>query len=280
MTLISVIIPTYNCSDFLEKTLESLCHQSLAHDRFEVIVADDGSSDNTKELTFSFSQKLNIQYCYQQDQGFRAAKVRNLGLAQAKGEYILFLDSGVVLHANSLQIHIDKIEEDTSCIHIGFCHGFEEHFVAKNKFSQLLADNNFSELFIALSAHNSNQDCRQKLLNEIGHIRGYEAYPWLFCWGGHLFGKAASFRDITGFDESFTHWGGEDVELGLRLHKAGYQFKLVLEAMAYHIPHPKAETANAEATHNNCHYIHAKHQLPITGTMITKDWEDIIRSVG
>ncbi|KFI10401.1 glycosyltransferase [Vibrio coralliilyticus] len=277
--LISIIIPTYNCANLLEKTLESLCQQSLQTEYFEVIVADDGSSDNTEQLVKSFASRLNIGYCFQPDLGFRAASARNLGSQQAVGEYLFYLDSGVVLEQHALQIHLAEMERNPDHIQIGFCHGFEEHFVANNTFSQLLDSNDFNTLFDSLTQQDSNLDCRQQLLNQIGHMRGFDTHPWLFFWGGHLFAKTSDFIEAGGFDENFTHWGGEDVELGLRLFNAGHKFTLLLDAKAYHIPHPKAETAGSEATHNNCHYIHDKHQLPITERMLAESWEDIVRSV-
>ena len=77
---ISVIIPTYNRSTLLKKTLDSLSIQSLNNDQYEVIVVDDGSSDNTAVIVDSFKTKLNISYYFQEDRGFRVAKARNIGI--------------------------------------------------------------------------------------------------------------------------------------------------------------------------------------------------------
>lgn len=277
MKQISVIIPTYNCKDLLAKTLESLCQQTLDRAQFEVIVCDDGSSDGTEQTVQSFSDRLKLSYCYQEDLGFRAAKARNMGLEKASAAYVFFLDSGVVIKPDVLALHLAAVEPHT--FSIGFCDGFEEHAVTENRFDHLLAADDFAGLFRALEGNPATRDCRQQLLDEMGHQAGFDRYPWLFFWGGHLFGETAYFRQAGGFDENFTSWGGEDVEFGLRLSLAGFRHKLLLSARAYHIPHTKAPTAGAQATQNNCVYIHKKHQLGITKRMLAEDWEDIVRSV-
>ena len=85
---ISIIIPTYNSATFLPRAIESCLSQNL--DKYEIIVVDDGSIDNTKKVIENMHNK-NIRYYYQKNSGPSAA--RNKGINEAKGEYILFLDS-------------------------------------------------------------------------------------------------------------------------------------------------------------------------------------------
>ena len=74
---LSVVIPTYNRSALLAKLLRQLAEQRLPATEFEVIVADDGSSDDTKDVVTSFADRLRIRYHFQEDLGFRAAIARN-----------------------------------------------------------------------------------------------------------------------------------------------------------------------------------------------------------
>ncbi|HOJ14231.1 MAG TPA: glycosyltransferase, partial [Deltaproteobacteria bacterium] len=67
--LISVVIPTYNRAELLEKSLESLTAQSLPKGRFEVIVIDDGSPDNTREVCEGFADRLTLRYQRQENSG-------------------------------------------------------------------------------------------------------------------------------------------------------------------------------------------------------------------
>ena len=78
---VTLIITTYNWSDALDWVLGSVAQQdSLPH---EVIVADDGSSGNTRDIIEKWRKELNILHCWQPDDGFRAARVRNLAILKS-----------------------------------------------------------------------------------------------------------------------------------------------------------------------------------------------------
>jgi glycosyltransferase involved in cell wall biosynthesis len=87
MPKVSVIIPTYNREDYVVKTLDSVLCQNFKD--YEIIVVDDGSTDNTGEKLKKYKDK--IKYIYQKNSGVSAA--RNKGISQAKGEWLAFLDS-------------------------------------------------------------------------------------------------------------------------------------------------------------------------------------------
>ena len=90
MPKFSIIIPTYNRSAALKRCLESLVAQTYKN--FEVIVCDDGSSDNSAQIVDQFVNKLDIKYIFQENWG-GPARPRNNGIALAKAEYVCFLDS-------------------------------------------------------------------------------------------------------------------------------------------------------------------------------------------
>lgn len=94
---ISVIIPTYNRSTHILKALKSVQNQSLK--AFEIIVVDDGSTDDTKEIL----KDKNIIYIRQENQGVSSA--RNAGIKNAKSDWIAFLDSDDIWDQNKLQEH-------------------------------------------------------------------------------------------------------------------------------------------------------------------------------
>jgi len=87
--LVSVIVPTYNSAQYIEECLESVFSQTYT--KLEILVVDDGSTDNTRELLEPYIASGKIQYFYQQNKGPAAA--RNLGLRHAHGEYIGFIDA-------------------------------------------------------------------------------------------------------------------------------------------------------------------------------------------
>ncbi|WP_099191468.1 glycosyltransferase [Tepidibacter mesophilus] len=101
MAVISVIIPTFNYSEFICDAIESVFNQTFQD--IEVIVVDDGSTDNTKDLLIKYKNK--IKYYYQNHKG--PASARNLGIKNSNSSYICFLDSDDIFMPDKLQIQID-----------------------------------------------------------------------------------------------------------------------------------------------------------------------------
>ena len=108
----SIIIPTYNRAAFLPKAIESVLAQTYTD--WELIVVDDGSTDNTREVVSKYSDK-RITYIYQENSERSAA--RNNGIAHAKGNYICFLDSDNYMLPNRLEKIVECIasENKTAC---------------------------------------------------------------------------------------------------------------------------------------------------------------------
>ena len=109
MPKISVIIPVYNTEKYVEKCLESLAKQEMQD--FEVIIVNDGSTDNSENVIKNYMQssKLNIKYLEKENGGLASA--RNYGVEKASGKYISFLDSDDYLDKNlfsELEKYIDK----------------------------------------------------------------------------------------------------------------------------------------------------------------------------
>ena len=88
----SLIITTYNRKDALELVLMSALRQSVLPD--EIIVADDGSKEDTQQLVqkLASESKTPIIHCWQEDHGFRLAAIRNRAIAQARFDYVIMVD--------------------------------------------------------------------------------------------------------------------------------------------------------------------------------------------
>ena len=115
--MFSIIIPTYNRAIDLKRALSSLNNQTYKY--FEVVICDDGSIDNTTEVVASFSNDLNIKYIKIANSG-RPAIPRNLGIANAKGKYIAFLDSDDWWHENKLQMAFECLENGADLVYSDF----------------------------------------------------------------------------------------------------------------------------------------------------------------
>ena len=99
MRLYSIIIPAYNRPDELDDLLSSLCKQTYVH--FEVIVVEDGSEIPAKEIVGRYQGRLDLHYYVISNSG--PGMARNHGARQARGEYLLILDSDVVLPSTWLE---------------------------------------------------------------------------------------------------------------------------------------------------------------------------------
>ncbi|MBD0373703.1 MAG: glycosyltransferase [Pyrinomonadaceae bacterium] len=102
--LVSVIIPCYNQAHFLGEAIESVLNQSYPH--YEIIVVDDGSTDNTSEVAESYTQ---VKLLRQENHG-RPAVGRNNGFLESVGDYIVFLDSDDHLLPDALEIGLSYLE--------------------------------------------------------------------------------------------------------------------------------------------------------------------------
>lgn len=107
MVKVSIIIPAYNRRNLISGTLKSVYQQSYKN--YEVIVVDDGSTDNTHEVLEEYTKRDNFIYHYQNNQGRSVA--RNTGLAKASGEFIMFLDSDDYLEPDAIETLVNLSEE-------------------------------------------------------------------------------------------------------------------------------------------------------------------------
>jgi glycosyltransferase involved in cell wall biosynthesis len=116
MPRFSIIVPAYNRAKTISRTLDSIYAQTSTD--FEVIVVDDGSTDNTREIVSVYVQQKGLNYFYQPNSGVSAA--RNCGALNATGEYLLFLDSDDTVTSTWLKNYEEKIlEEDADLIYCG-----------------------------------------------------------------------------------------------------------------------------------------------------------------
>ncbi|MBA3679828.1 MAG: glycosyltransferase family 2 protein [Bacteroidetes bacterium] len=108
----SVIIPTYNRAHLLKKTIDTVLDQS--YENFELIVVDDGSSDNTEEVVTNIIKEKGNKVTYVKQKNSERAVARNNGLKKAVGDYVLFFDSDDTLYAYHLETANKYITENNS----------------------------------------------------------------------------------------------------------------------------------------------------------------------
>ena len=96
----TIIIPCYNCSKYIKETIDSIYNQTYEFNRIEIILINDGSTDNTLDIINEYSSD-NIVIIDKKNEG--VSKTRNLGITKARGKYILFLDSDDYISKNTLR---------------------------------------------------------------------------------------------------------------------------------------------------------------------------------
>lgn len=237
--VISVIIPTYNRLAGLRRSLDSLVQQDLPKDDYEVLVCDDGSSEDTFSLVCEYQDRLHIIYQFQEDQGFRAAAARNMGIRKAKGDICVFIDNGIILHPDALNEHI-RIHQSHArpCAVVGYVYGFD--VVESNKQDIIhIVDSHTVEDAIEVLDRKQILDIREKFYTEFSDDISKLPAPFVLFWTCHVSMSRAALIDVGMFDESFTSWGGEDCDIGLAMQKYGAQFILARDAKSIHYPHKK-----------------------------------------
>lgn len=108
MARVSVIIPTFNCGQYICQAIESALTQTYRD--FEIIVVDDGSTDNTRETLGGYIQNGLISYIYQENKG--VAEARNMGILAARGEYIAYVDADDGLDNRMIGVCIEALTRE------------------------------------------------------------------------------------------------------------------------------------------------------------------------
>lgn len=108
---LSIIVPVYNVEKYLHKCLDSLLCQNLSPDEYEIIVVNDGSTDDSGKIADIYAKKFsNIKVIHKQNGGLSEA--RNAGILYSKGKYIQFVDSDDFIESNTLKSLINEIEQN------------------------------------------------------------------------------------------------------------------------------------------------------------------------
>src|SRR5688572_30780278 len=107
--------------------LELLTAQTVAPSRFDVVVADDGSTDDTRDVTESFRDRLRIRFHTQADRGFRAGAARNGGARLTTAPILVFIDTGVMMGPDFVAAHLAAHAGGprSGCAVIGYVYGYD-----------------------------------------------------------------------------------------------------------------------------------------------------------
>jgi glycosyltransferase involved in cell wall biosynthesis len=216
---ISVIIPTSNRADLLEKVLGYFVNQTYPLSRFEVIVIDDGSVDNTESLVKVLQNKMpyKLGYIKQENQGPAAA--RNKGLTHARSDIVLFMGDDTLPTRDLIEQHLESHRRDPGVAVLGFTDWSKELEITD--FMHYIAPNGLQFRYGNIKDSN-NCDFRHFYTSNISLSK-----KWL---------------TDDQFDEEFPFATLEDTELAYRLKNKGLKIIFNKNAISYHYHHTSLES--------------------------------------
>lgn len=204
---LSVVMPTYDEPERLEAALKSLSQQDYPHEAIQIIVVDDASPHLDSERLHAAVAPLQLQLLRnEQNQG--RARARNTALRVASGEVVVFLDSDMIVGTNFLCAHVQRHQTHAEAV-----------FVGNVRFASEIPNTSLTRYIEGRGVHRVDED---------------KPIPFNCFVTGNSSVRRSTLLRVGFFDEDLTAYGGEDLELGYRLHLAGIPLYYAPEALSYH----------------------------------------------
>jgi GT2 family glycosyltransferase len=229
---LSVVLTTYQRPQHLERSLASLALQQSMEGRFEVIVADDGSADQTHGIVREFSQsaRFPVKLTTHPHGGFRVALCRNDGVRASSAPYLLFSDSDCIFPPDHLHQHLRA--RKPGIVRSGDCFRLDQESTDRLDVAAIAS----GEYQRWISSEERMRIRRRRVKDQCYQLVRHPRKPKLT--GCNIAISRVDLETVNGFDEHFVGWGCEDDDLAFRLRKAGMRIGSVLGyTCAYHMWH-------------------------------------------
>ena len=238
---VSVIVTTYEWPEALKLALAALDRQSARG--FEVVVADDGSGASTRKLVDGLHpRRFDIRHVWQPDEGFRAARCRNLAVSSARGTYLVFLDGDCLPREDFIERHMRLSRQGQmqrgNRILLG--RAYTESLIGSGRIEELMNPLSWPRLRL----EGSIGRLFPLLQLPLGPVRKLRMKDWRGVKTSNLGLYRSDFEAVNGFDEAFQGWGHEDADLAIRLLRSGVRRSEATFATAvFHLWHLEADRA-------------------------------------
>ena len=240
----ALIVSTYNWPEALRISLGNVRIQTILPTF--VIVADDGSTEDTRKMIEQMSKDFPVplHHVWQEDKGFRVARVRNLAMAKAVelgAEYIIQIDGDILMGRHFIEDHISEAQRG-----VFYCGA--RAYISPQKTARLLAKGKPAKLsFLSSGIRHRFNALRIPFFTRFTRCKrryiGCNMAFWL-----------ADAKDINGYDEEFVGWGAEDDDFCIRMKRLGCNLQRIkFKAIAFHLAHPD------HTRHENHVLLHEKH---------------------
>jgi GT2 family glycosyltransferase len=211
---VTIAIPTFNRKDILIKAIHAHLAQSALDQIEEILIVDDGSTDGTEAPVAALARQSAVPFVYRNQPNRGQGAARNLAIREARGEILLFMDDDIIPGPDLLAEHLhwhDRYPDSVSAV-LGFVTWSPE--VRPTPFMNWMGLD--GPLF------------------EYGHFTVGAEVDFRSFYTCNLSLKTNFLREGAGFDEEFTGYGWEDIELGYRLQKRGMRLRYNQAAIGYH----------------------------------------------
>jgi len=210
---ITVAIVTYNRSKYIKRALESMINQDVEFGiNYEIVVVDDGSTDDTRDVVSEIKKKSNIPINYIYQNGKGVASARNESVRKARGEWIAFFDDDQIAEPNYLK---------------------ELYRISRKYNADCVGGTRL--LLFAQKQKNTSHPVIRALLGEIIYLGEYEIPTWKwFPSTGNSFVKKSAIKKVGTFNDSLL-MGGEDLDFFRRFRKKGFRTWQAPKAITHHI---------------------------------------------
>ena len=251
----SIAICFYERVDFLERCLDSL--KSDANDIHEVVIADDGSSEEVvvqvKELAKHYP--FPVVHVWHPRQGPRRSATRNDGIRASSGEYIIFLDADFAVLPGTVRSHIEAAKHGNFAA--GRC-----KYTSEEQCQKILTEGASAPLLESIYSELADDPIEKE-------HRRFMRYTWLYrfglcsarriTFGGHFSAFKKDIEAVNGYDENYVGWGGEDIDFALRMVLSGCRGTSVIKsARILHMWHPREMGNKHWKEGQNVGYLHRK----------------------
>ena len=204
---LSIVMPTYGEPECLEAALKSLSQQNYPHEAIQIIVVDDASPHLDAERLHAAVEPLQL-WLIRNEQNQGRARARNAALRVASGDIVVFLDSDMTVGINFLRAHAQRHQTHAEAV-----------FIGNIRFATEIPTTSLTRYLERRGVHRVDTD---------------KPIPFKCFVTGNSSVRRSSLRRVGFFDEDLTAYGGEDLELGYRLHLAGIPLYYAPEALSYH----------------------------------------------
>jgi len=227
---VSLIVSTYNWPEALNLCLLSIQKQKLLPD--EVIIADDGSGEETRLLIERFQRDFPVPlvHVWQPDEGFQLSRIRNKAIARASQGYIVQIDGDLILERHFIQDHVAFRKEGS------FVSGTRVQMSSVLS-KRILEDPNVRPSIFSKGIKNFSNCFRISVVSQFLAER-YKSDDPAYVRGCNMSFWKSDLEKVNGYNEAIVGWGREDSELAIRLINKGVTKKVLkFGAVAYHIFH-------------------------------------------